>query len=116
MLSKAHRFHGLRALNFVYKTGRIVRGPVFGVRAVHNPKRNSHRVAVVISKKVHKSAVARNRMRRRIYGAIREITIPGPYDIVITVFNEDLLDIANKDLRAQLKRQLKDAGVTAAKR
>lgn len=70
-------------------------------------------MAVVVSRKVHKSAVARNRMRRRLYAVVQELEerITQPYDIVITVFNDSLLEEAPKALAHQVKRQLKIAGV-----
>jgi ribonuclease P protein component len=70
-------------------------------------------VAVVVSRKVNKSAVARNRMRRRLYELVRGLDdqISQPYDIVITVFQNGLLDTAHTNLAGQLKKQLKTAGV-----
>jgi ribonuclease P protein component len=60
MISRAHRFHGYNSLNFVYRNGQTVRGPLFAIKYTINPKRKSYRAAVVVSKKVNKSAVARN--------------------------------------------------------
>lgn len=110
MISRAHRFHGLRSLNFVYKTGQVARGPLFGVKAAPNPRRTTYRAAVVISRKAHKSAVARNRMRRRLYEALRllESNIAEPYDIVLTVFNENVLEAPAAEITGQLKKQLKE--------
>ena len=100
-------------MKFVYQKGATVRGPSFAVKSILNPKRKSYRAAVVVSRKVHKSAVARNRMRRRLYAILQglEGQINQPYDVVITVFNDSLLEDAPKSLAHQLKRQLKAAGV-----
>lgn len=38
---------------------------------IKNPRRKNPRISVVISKKIHKSAVGRNRIRRRIYEIFR---------------------------------------------
>lgn len=67
----------------------------------------------MVSRKVHKSAVARNRVRRRLYEAVRalEKDIVEPHDIVITVFQETLIDEPQDGLERQLKKQLKAAGV-----
>jgi ribonuclease P protein component len=113
MISRQHRFHGYGSLRNVYRQGRTVRGPLFAVKALANPRRDGYRLAVVVSRKVSKSAVARNRIRRRLYETVRELEtlITEPYDIVITVFHDSLRDIAAKDLRSQLKKQLKQAGV-----
>ncbi|MBI2007871.1 ribonuclease P protein component [Candidatus Saccharibacteria bacterium] len=115
MISKEHRFEGSRSLRFVYQKGATSRGPLFSVKAALNPRRQSYRSAVVVSRKVHKSAVARNRMRRRLYEIIRnlETDIDQPYDIVLTVFNESLLEESPQSLARQVKKQLMVAGVLA---
>jgi ribonuclease P protein component len=113
MISRKHRFHGHNSLNFVYKNGLTVRGPLFAIKCVLNPRRQTYRAAVVVSRKVHKSAVARNRMRRRLYAALQEFEpqINEPYDIVLTVFHDTLIDELPKNLTSQLKRQLEAAGI-----
>lgn len=54
-----------------------------------------YRIAVVVSKKVSKSAVTRNRIRRRLYEIVRHNDsqlAPGT-DIIITIFDEQLATI-----------------------
>lgn len=113
MISRAHRFHGHASLNFVYRSGKTIRGPLFAVRFAPNTRRESYRVAVVVSRKVHKSAVARNRIRRRLYAIVRQLEhqIADPYDIVIIVFSDSLLDRPNDSIAQQLKNQLKQAEI-----
>jgi ribonuclease P protein component len=113
MISRRHRFHGYGSLRFVYRNGRTVRGPLFAVKSVPNNQKKSYRLAVVVSRKVSKSAVARNRMRRRLYEAVRrlEADITAPYDIVITVFSDAVMEEPAKKLEAQVKKQLRQAGV-----
>jgi ribonuclease P protein component len=110
MISRAHRFHGYNSLRYVYRQGRVSRGPTFAVKAADNPRRKAYRVAVVVSRKVNKSAVVRNRIRRRLYEISRELgqNISQPYDIVITVFHDTVLETPHKELTAQLKRQFKE--------
>jgi ribonuclease P protein component len=113
MISRAHRFHGYGSLNFVYRSGSTVRGPLFAVKYAQNPRRKTYRAAVVVSRKVHKSAVARNRIRRRIYAVIGELEpqIGGPYDIVVSVFHDTVLEEPHKNLARQVKKQLEQAGI-----
>jgi ribonuclease P protein component len=68
---------------------------------------------VVVSRKVHKSAVARNRMRRRLYAIVHELEarLTEPHDIVITVFNDSVLEESQKSLTHQVKRQFEAAGI-----
>ena len=115
MISRKHRFHGYGSLKYVYKNGATVRGPLFAVKSIENPKREGYRLAVVVSRKVNRSAVARNRIRRRLYEAVRllETDISRPHDIVISVFHSTVLEEPAGSLAAQVKRQLADAGVLA---
>jgi len=110
MISRAHRFHGYNSLRHVYRQGSVSRGPLFAVKAAENPRRKDYRLAVVVSRKVNKSAVARNRIRRRLYALSRELgkDIAAPYDIVITVFHDSVLDTPPAELAGQLKRQFKE--------
>lgn len=117
MISRAHRFHGYGSLRYVYQHGQTVRGPLTAVRYTPNTHRPSYRLAVVVSKKVNKSAVARNRMRRRLYEAVRAeaAAIERPYDIVITVFHDELLSLTPQKLGQLVHAQLKQAGILGNK-
>ena len=113
MISRRHRFHGHNSLNFVYRHGRTVRGSLLTVKYALNDRHGDYRVAVVVSKKVSKSAVMRNRIRRRIYEIIRlhEAAIDRPYDIVLTVFHERLAAMPSSELAELLHDQLQQAGL-----
>lgn len=65
MIGRTHRFHGHSALNGVYKRGKTVRVPMMSLRYLPRGPGRPYRVAVVISRKVSKSAVVRNRVRDR---------------------------------------------------
>lgn len=113
MISREHRFAGRASLKFVYKTGRVVKGPFFSIRYIVNSRRQSYRAAVVVSRKISKSAVKRNRIRRRIYGVIGNLEkqIASPYDIVVTVFNEKIDELEPAELASQINSQLISAGI-----
>ena len=91
MLAKRNRFHGSAALRWVYKGRQQVRGRFMAARL--RPQNNMPtRIAVVVSRKVSKSAVVRNHIRRRIYEIIRTTT-PSSIEglaVVITVYDEVL--------------------------
>lgn len=115
MLTRAHRFHGHASLNYVYRHGQAVRGQQIVVRYVYNSRRSDYRVAVIVSRKVHKSAVQRNRVRRRIYEIIRTgKPVAGPYDIVISVFSEQLVNLPQPELERLVRGLLAKAGVYTA--
>jgi ribonuclease P protein component len=72
-------------------------------------------VAVVVSKKVSKSAVVRNRIRRRVIENIRllEDQISQPYDLVVTIFDEKVATMPAEELTDVLKNLLRQAGVVS---
>lgn len=110
MLSRTHRFHGYGSLRYVYKNGNVVRGQYCSLKYVSNPRRTTYRVAVVVSKKVHKSAVVRNRIRRRVYESVREnLVADQAYDLVVTVFSDQLATLPATQLRKTILSQLRAA-------
>jgi ribonuclease P protein component len=113
MISRKHRFHGHNSLRYVYQHGRVVRGPLTALKYVRNERRDAYRLAVVVSKKVSKSAVIRNRIRRRLYEAVRlqEPNIHTAFDMVFTVFHEQVATLAAEDLTKLVRAQLKQAGI-----
>jgi ribonuclease P protein component len=113
MITAMHRFHGRSSLRFVYQRGKTVRGADFSLRFILNNRISSHRVAVVVSRKVSKSAVVRNRIRRRIYEVVRSLEgrITEPYDLVFTVYNETAAGLAHAKLVDSITTCLARAGV-----
>jgi ribonuclease P protein component len=116
MLSRTHRFHGYGSLRYVYKNGKVVRGQYCSLKFVSNPHRTTYRVAVVVSKKVNKSAVVRNRIRRRIYELVREnVVADQSYDLVLTVFSEQLATLPATQLQKAILAQLRTAHLELSK-
>lgn len=113
MISRKNRFHGHGSLRYVYRNGQTVRGPICALKFVRNEKRKDYRLAVVVSKKVSKSAVVRNRIRRRMYEAFR-LEAPGfhgPHDMVLTIFNDQAATIPAEEIRQMVHAQLRQAKV-----
>lgn len=104
MLGRTHRFHGLKALNATYKHGRTVRAPMINLRYGTNNSGKPYRAAVVVSRKVNKSAVVRNRIRRRIYSAVREegAGIKPGTDLIFTVFDDRLAGLRAEELQGTI--------------
>lgn len=104
MLSARYRFHGHGSLRYLFKNGQAIRSRHMTVKYIRNPRRNRCRVAVIISKKVHKSAVGRNRMRRRVYEIVR-LALPAirpAHDIAIIVTSAEVLHLEHAQLEAQV--------------
>ena len=113
MISRSNRFHGYGSLKYTYNKGETVRGPLCSTKYVFNPRRTKYRLAVVVNKKVNKSAVVRNKIRRQIYEVVRQVSdkIKNPCDIVITVFSDQILEISHNELDAMIKAQLYQAKI-----
>lgn len=109
MLAFANRFHGHGSLRFVYKNGQAIRSRLITIKYTTNPHRKHSRFAVVISKKVHNSAVGRNRMRRRIYEIVRHELprIPQAHDVAIMIFSSEVINLPAEELTETI-RQLFD--------
>ncbi len=103
MLSKKYRFHSRGGVRYVYQKGKTVRSPKTSLVFVPN-ERGFTRVAVVVSKKVEKTAVKRNRIRRRVYETIRKNFeyVPKKMDYIFVVFSADLLTMPQNELEKLL--------------
>ena len=113
MISFVNRFHGHGSLRFVYQNGQATRSRLIIMKTIPNQHRKHPRVAVVVSKKVLKSAVGRNRIRRRVYEYIRT-QIPQfteVYDIVMIVTSGELKTIEYDEIISQISQMLKQAGI-----
>ena len=116
MIARKHRFHGHGSLRYVYQHGQTVRGPMIALKYAENSKRTSYRLAVVVSKKIQKTAVGRNRIRRRLYEAVRRLepAMQHSTDMVITVFSEQILNLSASELNRMVHAQLRQARIIAA--
>jgi ribonuclease P protein component len=115
VIQRKHRFHGRGSLNYVYTKGKSVRGPFISLKFAPS-NRDDYRAAVVVSKKVSKSAVVRNRIRRRIYEVIRrqkkQTAQPWKVDLVLTVFDETVATMPAAELEAAVVGLLHKAAIT----
>lgn len=117
MLAQKNRFHGHASLNYVYRNGAVSRSRLFTVRATPNARRTQPRCSVVVSKKVLKSAVGRNRIRRRVYHILHAhlAEFTKPYDVVVMVCTAEVVTATSTELTKQLTLQLKEVQVLAPK-
>lgn len=71
------------------------------------------RVAVVVSKKTHKGAVGRNRIRRRLYEIIRQELprIEHNRDMAFIVFSSEVLSLPHEELKTTVIQLLESADV-----
>lgn len=110
MLSKTYRFHSRGGVRATYKTGKTLRRPVMSLVFADNP-RNFTRFAVVVSKKVLKSAVGRNRIRRRIYEAIR-LELPNikkSRDYIFVIYDARVRTLPFSEIKAQIRSLIEES-------
>ena len=102
MYKKINRFHGHGSIRWVLAKGRTVRGRAMSLR--YDEKQGGLKVAVVVSKKVAKSAVVRNRIRRRVYAVTKELIHPqearGGY--VFLVYVAEVATMSHEELRTHI--------------
>jgi len=110
MISRLFRFRGHHSLKTVYQRGQTVRGSFLQLK--YTTRRDQrYRAAVVVSRKVHKSAVVRNRIRRRIYEILRQqqAKLQGK-DVVVTVFSEQVANMEHQKLVNALTQLIEKTG------
>ncbi|MDR2063553.1 MAG: ribonuclease P protein component [Candidatus Nomurabacteria bacterium] len=112
MLQSRYRFHSRGGVNYTRSHGRLVRGVELSL-VVANNTRGRQRFGVIVSKKVLKSAVGRNRIRRRIYEVLRlELPkIKKPVDCLVLVFSSDVKEMDFDNLQNILLELSKKAGI-----
>lgn len=113
MLSQPHRFHGHGSLRFLYRNGQAVRSSLATVKYLANPHRKNSRFTVVISKKVLKSAVRRNRVRRRVYEVVRHELplLKAGHDVAVMIFSAEVLTMPHADLIKLVKQLFSQANL-----
>ncbi len=112
MVSARHRFHSRVSVQRVYRLGKVVRGTAITLKYATRSDAQSYRAAVVVSKKVHKSAVVRNRIRRRVYEIIRRhVRADASYDMVFMVYTADAATQPASDLEKMVMGLLSRAAV-----
>lgn len=99
MLNHKYRFHSRGGVRYVHRNGKTVRRPEMSLIFVPNT-RGFTRVGVVVSRKVDKTAVVRNRIRRRVYEVVRTNfeMMPKKVDYVFMVYSRDVLSMSWKEL------------------
>lgn len=81
------------------------------VKFTPNLKRDLPRFSVVVSKKVYKSAVKRNRIRRRLYEVVRNYIAKKDdaksVDVMINVYSPETINLEQTKLETELIGLLK---------
>jgi ribonuclease P protein component len=113
MISADYRFHGHGSLNYLFRNGSTAHGSRILVRSVANRRRETSRVSIIVSKKVAKSAVVRNRIRRRVYEVIRNHWggVTPQTDFAVTILSADIAVLGAGEVAQLVIGALQQAGV-----
>ncbi len=110
MLSRKYRFHSRGGVRYTYAHGKTIRTPKMSL-VYNDNSRGFQRFGVVVSKKVEKTAVKRNRIRRRVYEAIRA-ELPNynlKRDHIFVVYSKEVVTMDFKELRALIHSLLEQS-------
>ncbi len=112
MLNSEFRFHSRGGVRYVYSHGKTIRRAKISLVHCVN-KRGYQRFAVVVSKKVDKRAVVRNRIRRRVYEAIRlykqQTRFAASKDFIFVIYSRDFLNCDFKELEKQISSLIRES-------
>lgn len=112
MLNKKYRFHSRGGVRYVYQNGKTIRSPKMSLVFAEN-KKGFTRFAVIVSKKVEKSAVKRNFIRRRVYEALRKNIelIPKKVDYLFVVYSKEIGEMPFSELEGVLGQLVEESKV-----
>jgi len=85
MLKKENRLTKKNDFERVYKKGRGLKADSLFLKILENDK-NIARIGIVVSKKVSKKAVERNKIKRRIREITRKMDLKSGFDIIIVTY------------------------------
>lgn len=107
MLKKSNRITKDKEFDRAFKTGQSFYTKIFGVKAVDNSQ-ETVRLGVLVSTKVSKKAVVRNKVKRQIREIVQKElpSLKNGKDIVVIVFSQ-ILDKNFKELEEALISALK---------
>ena len=113
MIPFNNRFHGHSSLRYVYKNCKAIHSHSLTIKTAVNSHRKQSRAAVIISRKILKSAVRRNRIRRQLYEYIQAQlpSLNGVYYIVIIVLSAELFSASHDDISKQMAQLFTKSGI-----
>ena len=116
MIDQKYRFHGHASLNYTFGHGQQVRGRDISIKFVDNHRRRYSRVAIIVSKKVLKHAVDRNRVRRRLYEIMRQRInqFDRVVDVVVVAYQPRVMDMPYAELVSEVDRCLAKLGIISS--
>ena len=131
MLKKDNRLSGNKQIKEVFEKGKMRQSPLFGVLYVREEKNNLQssiyklqstnfnlqstnpavagraKFGIVVSKKISKKAVERNRIRRKIYREVGEILPKINKELrVVFLVKKAILEASDEEIKREVKKSL----------
>ncbi|KKU09957.1 MAG: Ribonuclease P protein component [Candidatus Woesebacteria bacterium GW2011_GWB1_45_5] len=112
MLAKKSRLTGVKNFKNVEERGEIYQSQNFGVARVKRGDEEPSRFAFVVSTKISKDAVDRNRFKRTMSEAVRlsSIDIKNGFDVVFLA-KTSIVRTPTSELMKEVKRALLESGL-----
>lgn len=108
MLPKVNRFTGKRNFDLALKKGKVVQSLSFGLAVLKDDRTLPPRFGFIISNKISKRAVDRNRIRRTLRGAVRENLLTAPPGFLFVILaKRNILERSAEEIEGEVKRALK---------
>ena len=111
MLSKKYRLKKKKDFERVVKKGRPLQGRFLVLKFIKN-KQGESRIGFIVSKRVSKKAVLRNKAKRRLRAAVRELILhlKEGYDIII-FSRASIIDAQFQEIKQDIEQAFKRAGL-----
>lgn len=112
MLAKKHRLTGRSVLEEVKKEGSLYQADSFGILVRKGVEIRPSRFAFIVSTKISKTAVDRNKVKRRLREAVKqniEKIVKG-YDVVFLA-KKMTLERSIKEIAGEVEKVFKESGL-----
>ncbi len=108
MLPKINRLDK-KTFDFIFKNGRNYHSDSLYLKKYLLPESKENHFAAVVSKKVSKKAVERNKIRRQIFGILREkfSNIEKPFGFIFFIKKQNSFSEYEKELNFLIKKSSK---------
>lgn len=110
MLPKKHRLPLRTELKRIKKKGKLIQGKLFSLQVVQSEKNQPSRFGFIISSKIHKKAVKRNKAKRLLSEAIMALEVKPGFEVVFLA-KKKLIEALPKEIKAEVKRLFEKAGI-----
>lgn len=112
MLAKKFRLTGARNFTRIQKEGKVFQSANFGIAYVKRGDSEASKFGFIVSTKIAKDAVDRNRFRRAMSEAVRidSIDLVNGYDVVFLA-KTSIARVSTAEIMKEVRLSLKESGL-----